>query len=406
MTWLFKRRIKIATEVKISIGKSKTSKTFGIQELQFGAGEEFSYLNTGVSGMGIFNRKKVKTGNFKLFDKTLLKKLKRGNTKIHNPKWYGFFWVSLVILIPILIFGKIEHWFLALCFGLIVISTIATLLFGNKNPWIRKKSYPKLATEIQKELKNTEDNSLKKSILKSYIHCLKLSRQAGEKENIINALRIKYKKTSRVEYLEALTEIEAEYKGLEKQLDSVQFNADEGLTADQKELFAKVVEKFESLINSEKKWQTILDKKPANPLIREKVNFYLGLYAFIKSEFPIPIFTDSDYNFYYLYPKFIIKAFSQTKFEVFDLSVESFREKETQFIEKEKLPKDAKVLDKSYALQTADKSEKTKLLANENNPVVLYGDLNFPQLNLNYLISNVTSATDFNGYLKLYLQLL
>jgi hypothetical protein len=58
----FRKSVKIAPGVKLNLSKSGVSGTFGVKGASVNVGKDGAYLNTGIPGTGIYDRKKLGGG--------------------------------------------------------------------------------------------------------------------------------------------------------------------------------------------------------------------------------------------------------------------------------------------------------------------------------------------------------
>ncbi len=306
-----------------------------------------------------------------------------------------------------LFIGNFEFPLLSFVIGLICIVGIYLLLnslFDSSDKKLAKNIERQFLSEIKSannEINVTKD-LVKQKILKSYISCLELNKKANEKEIIIKALNDKISKRDRPKYRESLVKYKKELTDLEDQLNAVQFNADEELTNFEKDSFKDLCDSFENLISSEKKWlisnsSANHEKKSSATILigRKEIEFYTGIFAFIKSDYEIPILKDDHGYSYYLYPKFVIKASEPTKFEIISLTTIIIQEYKTRFIEEQEVPSDSIVLNYTYQYVNKNGRPDKRYTYNPRHAVLAYSEINFPSLYLKYQISNTDAASSF-----------
>ena len=80
----FRKRIKIAKGVSLNFSKSGVSTSFGMKGLSFTAGSRGTYVNYGIPGTGLYDRKKISSGSSKSSAK-----LASGNKKVHEEAFLG-----------------------------------------------------------------------------------------------------------------------------------------------------------------------------------------------------------------------------------------------------------------------------------------------------------------------------
>lgn len=412
MAWQFRRRIKIAPGVRLNISKGGVSTSFGVRGATITTGKRGTYLNTGFPGTGIYNRQRIIGGRNLKGNQLVTPDITLKGEKPHSS--FGVISIiGTVVLFLIYSFGNLEHPFLVLGIAWIVIIGF-DFLFSNTTSSNRKSNknveqiYEAELSSANNEIINTKD-PIKKGILNSYISCLNLSKKANEKEVVIKALKKKIEKQNKLKYQEQLDKYEKEFKELEDELSSVQFNADEELTDIEEQSFRELSNSFEGVISSQKKWIisnsiTNTESKSSSDtlLSRQVVDFFMGSFAFIKSEFDIPILTDNN-DSYYLYPKFLIKASTPTKFELFPLKSLSIQGSMSRFIEDQDIPSDSKIIDYTYKYVNKDGSPDKRYSYNPRRSVVSYGEISFPSLYLKYQISNFRASASFISTFKNYL---
>jgi hypothetical protein len=59
----FRKSVKIAPGVKLNLSKSGVSGTFGVKGASVNVGKDGAYLNTGIPGTGVYDRKKLGGGS-------------------------------------------------------------------------------------------------------------------------------------------------------------------------------------------------------------------------------------------------------------------------------------------------------------------------------------------------------
>lgn len=412
MAWSYRKRITIAPGIRLNISKRGVSTTFGVRGASITMGKNGTYLNTGIPGTGIYSRKKISGASP---TRTNLVNVPSNSAKNSDAANGCGILIAILLFISILVIvsenfeGAFSTFWIG-CIGVVFIFLIGVLVSAiidriRKPSILSKKEelyFQKEIDSAQKALSQATDDT-KIEILKSYISCLNLNKKAEEIVPIITALKKKINKRHTKSLYEQLGKYENELSDLNKKLEEVQLDVDARISEDEKGKYKLLCEGFDVLMTSEKLW--IVSSSTANSELkssagtlvdRKEIELYTGVFNFIKSEFDIPILTDCNGAAYYIYPQWIIKAFSPTSFDIFPIKSIEIKYRTTRFIENGIIPSDTKVIDYTYQYVNKNGGPDKRYSYNPRQPVVGYGCIEMEKLGLSYQISNTEATEKFS----------
>ena len=424
-SWSYRKRVTIAPGVRLNISKKGISTTFGVRGTSINVGEKGVYLNTGIPGTGIYKRQKIGGGN----SRTILSTQVSGNnnyiipdTLNHNDNSGCITKIIIAILIGvvvgILLFldedleFKIWGVLMLLLSGIgilyLIVNLIKKLITNSSSARAKRaeKSFQSLLESINYAIQQSTD-PLKTEILQNYLVCLELNKKSDETEEIIEALKAKKKKGKTPKFDKHLERYETELTESQTELNRVQLDIDKSLNENEKKAYSNLCEKFEELLSSEKIWiitssqkSTELKSAAGITIKRNEISFDTGVFNFIKSEFDIPILRGNDNAMYYLYPKYVIKAFSPFNFEIFPIENVTIRYNKTQFIESEDVPRDAVIVKYTYQYVNKNGDPDLRYSYNPRLPIVVYGEFEIALYDLLFQISNTEATEKFVNAFK------
>lgn len=194
-----------------------------------------------------------------------------------------------------------------------------------------------------------EDNKIKKEILSSYCRCLELSEQIDDIECAIVSLQTKENKKSK----ERLVLCKNKLESLQSELELAKYHGDSNLTEQQKQEYEEVCKAFDRAATCGKIF-TIESNGTLCDITTSR-----GGFDFIKSQYATPKFTyflknNKGYDVY-IYPNFILKAYSNLRFEIWDIKEANFAMHQDNIpFQDEDTPKDAVVVKTTFLHKTKD----------------------------------------------------
>lgn len=367
----FRRKAKLFPGVYLNFSKTGISTTIGVPGASINLSKKGTYLNTGIPGTGIYDRQKI-GGN-----------TSEGN---NNPS------------------ESIEP-------------TIETL---------PKESAGAIKTD-QAEATTTEGlQSLKNTLLECYEEREQLKKEISQASKklktattiltvsyiLIVGLLIKWFKQNRNDKKEDLAE-------LKKQLEDCYVNIDLDVDDQFDKKYQTLLENYKTLITCEKIWDitsSVSNDRAAtrsaatSVVTRRPVKIGFGNIDIIKSKYDALHFENANGGDLYIYPAFLVVVDSHKKFGLVDIREIDFDFKGQRFIEDEKVPSDAMVVDQTWAKVNKNGSPDKRFKGNYQIPICQYGDAEFSSstgLNEAYSFSSfekfekfAESMLDYKGTIK------
>jgi len=400
MSWNFRRRVKVAPGVYVNLGKNGATTSIGPRGAKITMGRHGTYINTGIPGTGIYSRKKI-GGN-------TVNTIRQNNVQSSSGcaayGWFCVLWFAISFismwyigtndLMPILVdnFVLVALMFIGIFVGgTALTSIIYAAVSAEKEIRNATFSYKREKKEVQKIIDSLPIKSKERQILKSYMLALNIAEQIDQQNQILEQL----KKAKTEKEKSAIPDVEKRLEELDNELRNVQYNADEGLTEEQKQCFEKFCVDFETLSTSDKIW--FVTGSNSTGVLREETTFELGVFDYIYSEYDVPVINipKSTVKFYF-YPLFIIRAESTTKFNVYSWEKIDLQVTTQNFWEVDKDINginDATLVRSTYLHETKDGSVDLRYSYNPRFFIFNYGKYVFSLFNsMTFYISNEEKA--------------
>lgn len=341
-------------------------------------------------------------------------------SNINSPKKNtgdgGWFWSFLIVGLFLLIYSfwpkdKLIYFFLLL--GVIFIAVIVYLnrLFRSETKKIESETFEKAKVELEFAKDETE-----KEILSKYVDSKRLEQERRVLEPIVDKLSIKAERTDNKEIQEQYISKKVQLDDIEAQLSSAYYDADEGMSEEQIAAFKKVIEAYDLLKKSRMIWEVLSkykyseserDSSATHGIDRSAVNFSSccgsGSFLGIRTQFEIPQMKDSSGNYYYLYPKFIIKTKGASSFSVIPLSPSIITFRITRLAEDEKVPSDSKIVDLTWKHVNKNGKPDKRYSYNPRVYILEYGTLQSERLGVVFMVSNSDATKEFVRQLANYI---
>ncbi len=354
----FRRRAKLFPGVYLNFSKTGISTTIGVRGASVNFNKQGVFLNTGLPGTGIYDRQKIggekKTSNIPVTDT---------NTPIESYSNEGI--------------------------GV-----------------IKTEQAEATTTEGLQELKKTlldcyqERNELKKAIEKAKSRLTFATVLLVFANILIFGLFIKWFKENRKDKKEFVED-------LKKQLEDcfINIDIDAGELIDKK--YLELLEAYKNLLTSKRIWDITssvsVDQRATRSaasavVTRRAVKFGFGNIDIIKSKYDALHFENANGGDIYIYPAFVAIVNAQKKFGLVDIRELEFNFHGQRFIEEEKVPKDANVVDHTWAKVNKNGSPDNRFKKNYQIPICQYGDIELTSstgLNEAYSISNFDKSEKF-----------
>lgn len=372
MAWGFRRRIKIIPGVYLNLSKSGISTSIGIRGANLTLGKTGAYLNTGIPGTGIYQRQKLANG-------------KSANQKNQ--------------------FVLVEH--------------------SEQHIYAEKEI---ISADVQ-EITSQDMQGIKDSILLAHQQRIELNGDLQKVKSKLASTKLKLTlsylllygliskgiaekiKADILEQKEVISELENQIKNC---FVNLEIDFDEEFDLKYKNLVAT----FKNLCNCHKIWDvtsaslqdTVKSRSSAGTLVDKKeVRFGFKNLPDIKYDFDAMYFKNANGADLYFYPNFIVMFSSKRKFAIIGFEEVGFYHRSVRFTETGKIPKDSRVIDRTWAKVNKNGTPDKRFKGNYQILVVKYGEIQLSTdtgVNEEYEFSNYEFSEDFAIAFKDYQNLL
>jgi hypothetical protein len=366
MAWSFRRRIKIIPGVHLNFSKSGITTSVGVKGASMTFGKSGTYLNTSVPILGIYNRQKLSGSDT------------NPTPEIYNPQ-------QLPELSDNIFSADIQE-------------ITSQNMQGVKEAIILAHQQRKeLKTDLLKIQATLGTSKLKLAL--SYILLYGLIKKTIP-ENI--KIDIEAQK-------EAIKQTKEQIKNCVVKLD-IDFEPEI------KDKYNKLVETFKSLTTSQKIWDVtsahyqdrVTTRSSASTIVKKReVKFTLKSLPDMKSDFEALYFQNANGADLYFYPSFVVMYSSKTSFALIGLDELTLNQSYVRFTETGTVPRDSKVIDKTWAKVNKNGTPDKRFKGNYQIPVVRYGEISLRTssgLNEEYEFSNYEFTEDFGRAFRDYQQ--
>lgn len=363
----FRRRTKLFPGVYINFSKSGISTTIGVKGASINFNKHGTYLNTGIPGTGIYNRQKIGGG-----------RSENQNSPSSSP-----------------------------------VETQVIKEIGS----IKTEQVESTTTEGLQELKSTlldcykERIDLKKDILKANSKLTVASILLVISYLLIFGFFVKWFKENRIQTKEDLDD-------LKNQLENCFINVDMEVDKDIERRYLYLLDCYKDMLSCEKIWditssvtndQKATRSAASSIVTRRQVKFGFGNIDIIKSKYDALHFENANGGDLYIYPTFLAIVDSQKTFGLVDIREFDFNFHGQRFIEKEKVPSDSQIIDRTWAKVNKNGTPDKRFKDNYQIPICLYGSFSLTSqtgLNEAYSISSHVKSEKFASAMSDYQMLL
>lgn len=402
MSWNYRKRIKIAPGVTINLGKRGASATVGVPGFHITAGNKGVYANIGLPGTGLYSRTKIIDYKTLSIDNEQVSGGIEANANNSPNSKKGeriALWIIISIIMGLISFvilfqttsdGIFEIGIsllgLSVCFFLYAIITVI-LNSSSDSEKEEKDVFDCRIEEAQKELEAT-DNSLKKQILTSYIEYLRTIASLDESYQIIEQLNLLSQKKRKRE-IEDLLKKEIEKVNLlnediEKKAFTCANNNDVVFST-----FNEVCSSLSNLVSEKKIWH-LYDGE------RKQLNFSLGTFALIKSDFNVPIISMPGGIEYFIYPEYIIESKSLIDFNIIDKRNVSISSSEYSTYEETTPPEGCEIIFKRWKHMNMDGGIDHRYSYNPRVYFVKYGIVKMKNPDISLILLNQRESANLS----------
>lgn len=372
MAWGFRKRIKIIPGVHLNLSRSGISTSIGIRGANLTVGKTGAYSNIGIPGTGIYQRQKLSG------DKP---------TNENNQ------------------FVPVEH--------------------SEQHIYAEKEI---ISADVQ-EITSQDMQGIKNSILLAHQQRIELNQDLQKIKSKLASTKLKlaisylllYGLVSKGIPERIKADISAQKQAILELQDQIE-NCFVNLEIDFDEEFdlkyKKLVTTFKNLCNCQKIWDvtnaslqdTVKSRSSAGTLVDKKeVRFGFKNLPDIKYDFDAIFFKNANGADLYFYPNFIVMFSSKYKFAIIGFEELDFYHRSVRFTETGKIPKDSRVIDRTWAKVNKNRTPDKRFKGNYEIPVVKYGEIQLSTdtgVNEEYEFSNYEFSEDFAIAFKDYQNLL
>ncbi|GAB3742311.1 DUF4236 domain-containing protein [Spirosoma lituiforme] len=365
MAWSYRKRIKIIPGVHLNLSKRGISTSIGVKGANVTFNGSGAYLNTSVPGLGLYNRHKLS-----------------GSDSSLNPAPHPYNHS------PIDLEDNI--------FSADIQEITSQNMQGVKETIL-------LAQQQRKELKN--DLLKTKAILgvsklrlvASYVLLYGLVKKSIS-ENIKSDIGAQKEAINRIQQ-----EVENSYVNLDIEFDP-----------EIKKLYETLTAAFRQLTRCAKIWDVTsahhqdrrVTRSSAGTVVKKReVSFSMKSLLGIKSDFEALCFNNANGADLYFYPCFVVMYSSKTDFAIIGLDEISLQQSSVRFTETGTIPKDSKIIDKTWAKVNKNGTPDKRFKGNYQIPVVRYGEISLSTatgLNEEYEFSNYEFTEEFGKAFRAY----
>jgi hypothetical protein len=356
MAWSYRKRIKIIPGVHLNFSKSGISTSIGFKGASLTFGNNGTYLNTDIAGVGLYSRRKIPGSGSK-------------------PVPQGYY---------------DEH------------PLHTDNIFSADIQEITSQDMQGIKEAVMAAHEQRED-------LRKDLATIKAS-LASSKMKLILSYVFLYGLLIRSKAKNIRADIDAKKEAilqLEEQIENCFVGLDVDFDPEIKIKYDKLVESFKKLAGSEKIWDVtsenfqnrVAARSAASTVVNKReVKFGINSLQDIKTNFETLWFRNANGADLYLYPTFIVMYSTQRSFALIGLHEIDLYHSPVRFIETAKVPADSKIIDRTWAKVNKNGTPDKRFRDNYQIPVVKYGDIHFSTdtgLNEQYQFSNYESSEEF-----------
>lgn len=362
MAWSYRKRIKIIPGVHLNISKSGISTSIGVRGASMNFSSNGTYLNTGIPGTGLYNRRKI-----------------AGKNEAPIP----------------------DH--------------------KNEQPTALADNI--FSADIQ-EITSQDMQGVKEAIITAHNQRKELISDSRKIKASLNASRLNLAVSYWLIYGILIRSVSKKIKAdiLAKQQALTQLNEniencyvklDIEFDPDIKSKYDTLLASFKQLSKSVKIWDVTgsysQDKKQTRSaadatVSRKEVSFGTMAVPEIKSVFEPLWLKNANGADLYFYPNFAMMYSNNNSFALISLNEINFTHDQVKFMESGSIPSDSKVIDKTWAKVNKNGSPDKRFKDNYEIPIVAYGQITLQSntgLNEQYHISNCEYTEDFaNAFIE------
>lgn len=356
MAWSYRKRIKIIPGIHLNLSKSGISTSIGIRGASLTFSQKGTYLNTGLPGTGLSRRYKVPSDNPK-------QDLDQNPNPLAEPDG-NIFSADLQTITSQDMNGIKE-----------------AIVAAHAQRMELRADFDKIRTSL---------TFSRLKLVASYIFLVGLINKSISD-------RIKTEIRAKQEAMQLLTH----------QIDNCHVGLDIDIEPDIKEKHDKLVSSFRNLCQSEKIWDvtssefqdTRITRSAASQTVaKAEVRFDIKGIEDIKSLFDVLSCKNANGADIYFYPTFVVMYSSHKHFALVGYNELHLYHSPIRFLETGGIPRDSKVIDKTWSKVNKDGTPDRRFKHNHELPVVRYGQINLRTetgMNEQFQFSNYESSEQF-----------
>ncbi|OOV16567.1 DUF4236 domain-containing protein [Flavobacterium sp. LM4] len=361
MAWSFRKRIKIIPGVHLNLSKSGISTSIGVKGASITLGSSGNYLNTNIPVLGISNRHRLSNP------------VNNMRPEIQEP-----------LDLSDNIFSSDIHEITSQNMQ----GVKEAILLANRQRKDLKKDLLKIQTSLS-------SSKLKLSLSYFLVYGL-------IKKNIPDNIRIDIKAKK-----EAI-------KQAKEQIENCFVKLDIEFEPEIREQYRALVGAFKKLTTSQKIWDVtsahfqdrVATRSSASTIVKKReVRFSIKSLPDIKSDYNALYFENANGADLYFYPSFIVMYSNNSNFALIGIDEITFNQSYVRFTETGAIPKDSKIIDRTWAKVNKNGTPDKRFKGNYQIPVVKYGEIKLRTntgLNEEYEFSNYEFTEEFGKAFKDY----
>lgn len=367
MSWSYRKRIKIIPGVRLNISRKGISTTIGVKGASVNFSADGTYLNTGIPALGIYNRQKISPG--------------KGPSPAHTMPD-----VATIDPVPR---GNI--------FSVLPNEITSNDMQGIKDTLIAAR---KQRAELGHDLSKVQNALLatRVRLVLSYVFIVGLLiRSIPQRLNLVISSQ-----------LDTISQIK-------QQIENSYMKMDIEFDPDLRGKFDVLIEAFKQLSRSEKIWDVtnaeaqnrVAARSAASTLVmKREVTIGIKPITDIQSECTPLWLKNANGADLYFYPGFIVMYDSHDHFGVIGLNELDFHYDSVHFIERGVVPKDSKIIDRTWAKVNKNGTPDKRFKDNYQIPIVRYGAIKLKSrngLHEEYEFSNYEATEAFGRAFSSYI---
>ena len=365
MSLKFRKKIRVFPGFTVNLSKSGMRATIGVIGCSVNIGNKGVYLNTGIPGTGIYDRKRI------------------DNPELNSPNPAGTLETNYSIETEVKSYSP----------ELLTTNTMA----GLKQSIIDAEKVKKEMYQEWQEADSSRSHALAGLVL---LHIIIVG-------FFLKKLKQNYRDKKRF-----AEELKADYDNFSLIID---FNFDKDSLGE----FISLKKSFDKISDAQRIWDItsfsptdqLRERTTATTTIRRSpIKFYKTNLDFIKTEYEALVLENANGGYLFLYPGFIImKEKTSMEFALIDLKTLILSFKLSSFIEEEAAPSDSEVIGYTWKYCNKNGSKDKRYSNNYQIPIQEYGKFSFQSdegLNEEFMVSDAKTCEEFCNCFSNYIDML